>query len=292
MLSHIEEVLLLLSFFCLMIGIGASIEKQDVLAVIRDKKSLAVGLGLQYLLLPALAFALTFMMGLNPLIAGTLLLVAACPGGATSNMFTYFSKANVSLSLFMTFLTTLLASFMTPLLLLIYGAGLAENARLQIPLPNLVMTLAAALIPVLVGFAVRARSVKWALRLEAAGSMIGYISIAIMMVIWYPKMKEIIQNQDMNVFFSAGALSFLGILGSLLIAKMVGLSTENARTLSFETGIQNAPLAFAIISLNLPKEIILEIGWVPLLYGALSVGNAMLYTVAYRFFKVKQVTLS
>lgn len=282
MLSGIESLLLLLSFFCLMIGIGSSLEKQDVLSTLRTPKPMAWGLGLQYLLLPTLACALALGLKLDPVVGGTLLLIASCPGGSTSNMFTYFARANVPLSLLLTFLTTLNAFWVTPLLLWLFSSQLPLAAAISIPLPNLMGTLVLALLPVFLGFAVRLKSVHWAQRLERIGSRIGYASVLAMVVIWYPKMKAYLLTTDSKVFVTTGLLSFCGILCALLMSRLAGLAPKEARTLSFETGIQNAPLAFAIMSLNLSKELAQSVGWIPLVYGALSVGNAALFTLFYR----------
>ncbi|PIQ23980.1 hypothetical protein COW36_05530 [bacterium (Candidatus Blackallbacteria) CG17_big_fil_post_rev_8_21_14_2_50_48_46] len=283
MLSSLEQVLLFLSFFCLSVGIGASIEKKDILAVWQDKKAILAGLGLQYLLLPSLACVWILTLNLPPLAAGTLLLIATCPGGTTSNMFTYFAKADVSLSIFLTSLTTCLAFFMTPLLLALFGGSLGISGSLQLPLPNLIVTLFAALLPAGIGYLIRAKSEGWAKRTERVGAWIGYVSIGIMLVIWGPKILELLQKEDLRVFVATGLLSLSGIFFAHLLSRGLHFEQRIARTLSFETGIQNAPLAFAIISLNLPRETVLQISWIPLLYGALSVGNAALFTLLYRF---------
>jgi predicted Na+-dependent transporter len=282
MLSQIEQILLFVSFFCLMVGIGCSLEMAQFQAVMQERKSFFWGLALQYLLLPSLACVLILLLGLEPLVGGALLLIACCPGGTTSNMFTYFSRANVSLSIFLTFTTTLAAFLVTPFLVAVFGqAFLSHGQPVSVPIKNLIVTLLVALVPVVVGFLIRLKSQPWALLTEKWGSRIGYLSIVLMVLIWYPKILETLQKQDLKVFAATGLLSFCGILFSLWISKGLGLSSANARTLSFETGIQNAPLAFAIISLNLPKPMALAIGWIPLLYGALSVGNAALFTALY-----------
>lgn len=282
MLSHIEQVLLFLSFFCLMVGVGCSIEVAQLQSVWSDRRPLLWGLAQQYFLLPSLACLLILGFGLDALAGGTLLLIACCPGGTTSNMFTYFSRGNVSLSIFLTFATTLPAFVVTPLLLMLFGSTLLNPAQqIQIPLPNLIVTLIASLIPVAVGFGLRLKSQSLAILAEKWGSRIGYVSILLMVLIWYPKIYEILQKQDLKVFAATGLMSFLGILCSFAFSRAVGQTAQVARTLSFETGIQNAPLAFAMISLNLPKETAQAVGWIPLLYGALSVGNAALFTALY-----------
>lgn len=282
MLSQIEQVLLLLSFLGLMIGIGSSLEMADLHETLRHRKRILGGLALQYLLLPMLACTLVWGFELSASAGWALILIAACPGGSTSNMFTYFSKGNVSLSLLLTFITTLLSVAMTPLLLQVFGSFVSLQHPISIPLGRLSGTLALALIPVLIGFSIRLRSKKWALRVEKIGSIIGYISIIAMIVLWYPKTRSILQTQDLGVFSAVGILSFSGILASLAISLGCKAEYKTARTLSFETGIQNAPLAFAIVSLNLPQALALEISWIPLVYGALSVANAAFFTLVYR----------
>lgn len=292
MLSQIEQVLLFISFFCLMVGVGCSIEKAQLQSVWNDRRSFFWGLAQQYLLLPTLACLLILGFGLDPLAGGTLLLIACCPGGTTSNMFTYFARGNVSLSVFLTFTTTLAAFVVTPLLLMLFGSQLlSQSQQIQIPLQNLMVTLIASLIPVAVGFAIRLKSESLALLTEKWGARIGYLSIVLMVLIWYPKIYEILQKQDLKVFAVTGLLSFSGILFSFAFSRWAArLSPEVARTLSFETGIQNAPLAFAMITLNLPKETALAVGWIPLLYGALSVGNAALFTGLYLWAQKRQTT--
>ena len=287
MLSQTEQILLLLSFLGLMVGIGSSLETADLRDTLHHRQRILGALALQYLLLPLLACGLIWIFNLPAMASWALLLIAACPGGSTSNMFTYFSKGNVSLSLLLTFVTTLFSGIMTPLLLTIFGAFVAKQYAISIPLGSLSGTLFLALIPVLIGFAIRLRSKIWALRVEKFGSMIGYISIIAMVVLWYPKTQSLLHTQDIRVFSAAGLLSFSGILGSLILSRMCKAQQQTARTLSFETGIQNAPLAFAIISLNLPPAIALEISWIPLVYGALSVANAAFFTLVYRLRPLK-----
>lgn len=287
MLSQLEQILLLLSFFGLMIGIGSSLELADVREVLQHPRRVMGALALQYLLLPALACGLIGVFQLSALTGWTLLLIAACPGGSTSNMFTYFAKGNVSLSLLLTFLTSLFSVAMTPLLLKGFGAFIpplsVQMHHISLPLGRLSGTLALALVPVIIGFIIRVYSKTWALRAEKTGSTIGYLSIIAMIVLWYPKTQEILQTQDLRVFSAAGLLSLSGIFCALLISRLAKAQPETARTLSFETGIQNAPLAFAIVTLNLPPEIALAVGWIPLVYGALSVANAAFFTLIYRF---------
>ncbi len=181
---------------------------------------------------------------------------------------------------------------MAPFLLNIFDSQLAQSGSLIIPFKSLVGTLLLALIPVSLGFLIRLKSDLWAARVETVGTKIAYICIGSMVLLWGPKMLEIIQKQDLKVFAVAILLSCTAILSGFGIGKLLGLSTPVSRTLGFESAIKNAPLAFAILTLNTPKEIALQIGWIPLVYGALSVGNAALITVGFRLWDRKKSQLN
>jgi BASS family bile acid:Na+ symporter len=277
MLSVIEQVLLFIMVFCLMVGIGCSLELSDVKLVAKEKKAILTGLFLQYVSMPLIAYTILSFTDFSPLARYTILLIACCPGGSTSNMFTFFSKGDVSLSLFLTTLTTLFAFFMTPTLLSTFG----KMEAISIPYKNIASTLLFTLVPVVIGFVVRMKSVKLALMIEKVGTKIGHLAILIMIGIWFPKVFEVLKNQDRVIFLSLLSMCFFAVSISFLVGMLTCKEGRIAKTLSFETGIQNAPLAFAIITLSFPKETALEVSWIPLVYGAISVGVAIVFTTFY-----------
>ncbi len=284
MLSVIENILLFFLISSLMIGIGCSLEIDRVRETLKYKKPFFIGLALQYLSMPLLAVALILGAGIESLSAYTLLLVACCPGGTTSNMFTYLSKGNTELSILLTLTTTLFSIIVTPLLLSLYGGQFIQDSSVSIPIKNIVISLIFVIVPILLGYFIKVKSAAWAMKIDKVASKLGYLSMLIMIFIWLPKILEIVKDREVKLFLAIGLLSFLGISFSFLVTKMLKMKTENVRALSFETGIQNAPLAFAIIMLSYPTDTALMVSWIPLLYGALSVGNSILYTF---FFMLK-----
>ena len=260
-----------------MVGIGCSLEIKDIKVITKEKKSIFLGLALQYLSIPLIAYTILSFTGLSPLVRYSILLIACCPGGSTSNMFTYFSKGDVTLSLLLTTLTTLLAFVMTPTLLSIVGG----KELVSIPFKNIATTLIFTLLPVIIGFFIRYKSKNFAKRLEKVGTRIGHLAVVIMIGLWFPKVFEVLRKQDHVIFLSLLLMCCLAVTFSYIISLVVSRDRRISRTLSFETGIQNAPLAFAIITLSFPKEIALEVSWIPLVYGAISVGSAIFFTAIY-----------
>jgi len=285
MLSTVENILLFLMIFALMIGIGCSLDKNNIRKSLKSKKSVITGLCLQYLSMPLLAILLINLNSFSSLAAYTILLIVCCPGGSTSNMFTYLAKGNIELSILLTVITTILAIIMTPILLKLFSLGLISNNLISIPFKNILMTLSFVLFPVALGYFIKCKNIKFALKLENIGTKVGYLSMLIMIGIWYPKLYKILKEQSIEIFFTIGLLSFLGISISYFIAKIINLDLKTRVTIGFETGIQNAPLAFAILMLSYPKEQSLQASWIPLVYGALSVGNSIFFLVFFNLLK-------
>ncbi len=292
MLSIIEKVLLIIMIFTLMIGVGCSLDKQKLKNTLKAKRAILTGLSLQYLMMPSLAILLISFNDFPGLIAYSILLIACCPGGSTSNMFTYLSKGNTELSIFLTIITTSFALMMTPLLLNLFSAILSTNDFIKIPLKNIFITLSFILLPVLLGSFIKYKNKGLAKGIEKVGTKVGYISMIAMIGIWYPKLYRILKEQSLDIFLTLGALSFFGITFSYFLTKFINIDSKTRRALSFEAGIQNAPLAFAIIMLSYPKEVSLKISWIPLVYGALSVGNSIFYLLVFKKNKAHQVQYS
>jgi len=115
MLTELETTLLGVMMMVIMLGMGSSMTYRDFLIAFRRPKGILVGLLSQYLIMPFLGYALALLLGLPPAMAAGLILIACMPGGTTSNVFTYFSKGVLALSIMMTTVSTLVAVVTVPL---------------------------------------------------------------------------------------------------------------------------------------------------------------------------------
>ena len=100
-----------------MFGMGMSLKAEDFRNVFRDPRSVAVGAILQFTIMPLLAYVLVTLLALPPEIAIGVVLVGCCPGGTASNVISFIAHADVALSVSMTMVNTILAPFITPLLI-------------------------------------------------------------------------------------------------------------------------------------------------------------------------------
>lgn len=249
----VEKLTLLVAIVLSMAGMGSTLTRAKVMAVFRRPKAVLVGFACQYGLLPLVAVGLVHLFDLSGALALGLILVGCSPGGVASNIFAYFARANVALSIAMTALSTVTAWFMMPMLLLIYASPYTSETP-AIPYRELAAGLMVMLVPVGIGMLVRKRNVEVAAKLERIGGFAGIFILAYLAVTWFPKHGHILQ--DAGAWVAAGGLlCVIGILSGYVCALASGLSLSDRRTVSLETGLQNAALTITIIILAFEGDI-------------------------------------
>jgi BASS family bile acid:Na+ symporter len=284
MVTEFETKLLGFMMMIIMLGMGASLTWRDFLIAFRKPKGVLVGLLCQYGIMPLLGFLLAQALGLPPAIAVGLILIACMPGGTTSNIFTYFSKGNLALSVVMTTNATLWALIMTPLALVFYGGLLtADNPEFEIPIRNIVLTLVILLIPVVLGMTIRKFSANIGAILELMGGFFGLFFIVFLMATWVPRNWNLLSSTPWQVYVVAIGLGLFGITIAYFLTRLIRLHPANARTIALETGIQNGPLAIAIITVTFANDPnIGQIMLVPAMYSLFIVIISTIVTFWFR----------
>ncbi|MFM7705900.1 MAG: bile acid:sodium symporter, partial [Rubrivivax sp.] len=151
MLTETETRLLGVMMALIMLGMGASLTFRDFLIAFRKPKGVLVGLLCQYGIMPFLGYALAIALGLPPALAVGLILMGCMPGGTTSNIFTYFSKGVLALSIMMTSVSTLVAVAVVPPLIALYSGLAGVTGEFVIPASNVAQVLVVLLVPTLIG---------------------------------------------------------------------------------------------------------------------------------------------
>jgi BASS family bile acid:Na+ symporter len=253
-----EEILLVVMVFVIMFGLGAGLTPRDFRQALRRPWGLIIGWVTQFGIMPLLAYFLiiTFLFQLPkeyaiPVAIGAMIM-GSVPAGTTSNIFTYFSKGNLALSVIMTTNSTLWAILMTPLSLYIYlGLLLPEGGiAQQIPPRNIIVTLIILLIPVVLGMLLRKYSANVGAVLELMGGLVGVFFILFLLSTWVPRNWGLLSSTPWQTYVVAIGLGLFGIIIAYLLTRGFKMHPMNARTIALETGIQNGPLGIAIVLLN------------------------------------------
>lgn len=290
MLTPIETYLLILMTFVIMFGLGCTLSIKDFKEAARHPKPAIVGFLSQYLIMPALAFVMAKLFQFSDSVAIGLIIVACCPSGTTSSLFNYFAKGDLALSISLSTLTTTVALFVMPILLSLY-AGPFTNDQIQIDLSKVIGSLIICLLPVVGGMFLKSKSIRWAKNMEETGGALGIIVIMFLIVSWLPRNVERMLDPDQTSPFILVASMFLGLGGFLFgyyFSRSLGMDKRRSRTVSLETGIQNGPLAFAIITLSFSTQVSGDILWPALLYSFFIVNTSTIVTYLIRKYTRKE----
>ena len=170
----------------------------------------------------------------------------------------------------MTVISTLTGFLMIPLMLLLYATPFLQpsgDANLSLPLGKIIVTLFVILIPVGIGVFLRLRSLLWARRVEIGGTVAGLLLIILIIANTLLREAGALLQIAPSVYLAGILLGPIGFILGYLSARGLGLAIPQRRAVSLETGVQNVPLAMAIILLSFPGEIQSEILVVPIFYG-------------------------
>lgn len=282
MLTELETTLLGVMMMVIMLGMGSSMTYRDFLIAFRKPKGILVGLCSQYVVMPFLGYFLAVLLGLPPAMAAGLILIACMPGGTTSNIFTYFSKGVLALSIMMTTVSTLVAVVTVPFLLQFYGGLAGLSGEYVIPPENVAQVLVVLLVPTVLGMFLRKLNANIGATLEMIGSLLGVAVILFLIASWVPRNYQMLLDTGFAVFVAVIGIGLLGMLLGYWLSRALGQDANRSRTISLETGIQNGPLAVLIITVTFSGTIQQEILFIPILYSLFIVITSSLITIWYR----------
>ncbi len=280
MLSPLEESLLSVMMVIIMFGMGSSLTFKDFRLALRHPQAVGVGFASQYLLMPLIAFVLSRVLNLTVEQTVGLVLIGCMPGGTTSNIFAYFSKSLLSLSIMMTICSTLAGFVMVPLLMEFYTQGIDDAFR--IPPDQIARLLFVLLIPTLIGMWLRRKNSNIGAVIELMGGILGAIVIIFLVITWVPRNWRLLVETGWEVYAAVILIGLIGFTFGYIFSRVLRLNPQKARTVSLETGIQNGPLAALIVIMTFADETQQLILLIPVMYSLFIVINSTIVTVFYR----------
>lgn len=226
----------------IMFGMGTSMSVRDFVAVAKTPKGVFIGVFAQFIIMPLLGFMLANLSGMEAEIAAGIVLIGCSPSGLASNVMNYLAKANLALSITITSITTLMAPFVTPLLM-----KLLAGAFIEIDILNMMWDIIKmVIIPIGAGLLfnkiLRGKS-KW---LDDAMPLVSMFGIGFIIAI--------ITAAGRNSLLEIGGLlivlvlvhNLFGYIFGYWTARLFGMNERDSRTVSIEVGMQNGGLASGI----------------------------------------------
>lgn len=280
MLSDTETKLLGVMMMVIMLGMGASLTFKDFAIALRKPAGVGIGLVTTYVLTPIVGYLLATVLQLPPAYAIGLILMACLPGGTTSNIFNYFSKGVLSLSILMTIVSTLFAVLLVPLALGIFSAGV--EGEWKIPPGNVAQVLVVLLVPTVIGMLLRKWNANVGAVIEMVGGALGIFVILFLIVSWIPRNIGLLSTTPANVYIGAIGLGLVGFAVGYAFARLVRQDPRRSRTIALETGIQNGPLGVLIVLLTFEGTRQQEVLLIPVLYSLFIVLTSSAVTIWFR----------
>ncbi len=278
MVGPLEQAILALMIFVIMLGMGASLTPRDFVLALKRPYGLFIGVVSQFGFMPLIGFILATTLPVNDTLKIGILIMACMPGGTTSNIFTYFSKGNLALSVLMTVTSTVFGVILIPIVLVVYAGAL----DLDIPRENIIATLVLLLVPVAIGMVLRKLNANVGAVTEFMGSLLAVFFIVFLIVSWIPRNWEFLLTTTWATYFGAITLGLFGFLLGYGFSTLLRLHPRNARTVALETGIQNGPLAIAIIAFTWSGAEAQSVMAVPVLYSLFIVITSTMLTMWFR----------
>ncbi len=252
-MDNISNIILAASLFIIMFGMGLSLTLNDFRQIFVTPKAILTGLVNQLILLPAIGFILVILFPVKPEIAIGVIILAACPGGPTSNLITHLAKGDLALSVSLTAISSFITLITIPLVInlglqLILGQGTVIQLDV---VRTILQVFIIVIVPVVLGMLTRANAIAFAdrmLRPVRIASAVVFVLVLVGIIV-----KEI--DKLPSYMAQAGTITLvlnLATMGlGLLAARVMKLSFKQGVSISIESGIQNGTLAISIATVLL-----------------------------------------
>ena len=234
----------------IMLGLGLGLALKDFTRVLKNPKDFLVGFFSQILILPLVALGVALILNLSTPIAIGLMIIAAAPGGVTSNVMTKFANGDVALSISLTAVTSLVSIISVPLIVInsanIFGLQIAK----EISMVGIALKMALVVtVPVIIGMIIRGIFENFiSSKINLINKLTGWLFVIVFIAIW-------IEEKD-NIFIylkEAGlAVLILNVTMMILafyIAKIFVSGAPQQKCIALECGLQNGTLAVFVATL-------------------------------------------
>lgn len=255
--NFLSAVFLPLALFFIMMGMGLGLKIVDFKRVLVEPKGVILGLVAQLIVLPLVGFVLASIFPLTPELAVGVIILAACPGGATSNVISYLVRGNVALPITLTAISSLVTIISIPLVInLGMQMFMGADTTLQLPILTTITQIAViTLLPISLGMFINKSQPRLAAKLE---NIVKWLSLFFLgLIIFGLLLKE--RANLLPFFLQVGgvtlSLNLITMFLGYAIATFAKLDDKSRKTITVEVGIQNGTLAITIAStlLNTPS---------------------------------------
>jgi bile acid:Na+ symporter, BASS family len=237
----------------IMFAMGTTLSPGQIFAVMVRPRWLVVGVALQFMIMPLVAWGLAISLDLSAALAAGLILVGSCPGGTASNLMVYLGRGNLALSVAMTAVSTLLAPVATPWL-----THWLVGERIEIPVREIFYSMVAVvLLPVSLGMVARAVFRRWMAGVARTLPLVSLVVIGLIVATVVALSRDNLTLLAPTVIIAVMLHNGFGLLLGYGAALAAGAGLADRRAIALEVGMQNSGLAAALAIKFLPIAAVL-----------------------------------
>lgn len=226
----------------IMFSMGMTLTPDDFKRVLKQPVVILLGVALQYLFMPFIAFLLAKILNLPVALATGLILLGACPGGTASNVICYLAKANVALSISLTAVSTLLAFILTPLVTWFY---VDQSVSVQVD-KMMKSLLFIVVLPVLSGVLINTYFNKQTTKIKPFLPTLSVLFIIFIIGVIVARNQGELLELGLLLFCAVALHNLLGLIAGYGLPRLMGYEKIICKTLAIEVGMQNSGLAVVL----------------------------------------------
>jgi len=248
--NFLTDVFLPLALFMIMLGMGLSLTLEDFKRVVIYPQAVGLGLVAQLMVLPIIGFAIASLFPLEPELAVGVMILAACPGGPTSNLVTFLAGGDVALSVTLTAISSLITVFTIPLIVnFSMQTFLGQGTNLQLPFINTVLQIAViTLLPVTMGMVAKKYAPGIAAKADQPVKWLSLFFLAVIIAGVLLRERNNLISYVIDVGLATLVLNVVTMALGYALATLAQLGEKRVTAITIEVGIQNGTLAIAIAS--------------------------------------------
>ena len=234
----------------IMLGLGLGLSVKDFTRVLRYPKSFLVGFFLQLIILPIVALGVALILNLSAPIAVGLMIIAAAPGGVTSNVLTKFANGDVALSISLTAVVSLISIISVPFIIITSADILGVVISTTISMTGIALKMALVVsVPVIIGMVIRGFAENFILsKFNIINKITGWLFVVVFAAIWIEE-KDNILTYLVEAGLAVLILNVVMMTLAYLIAKKFVSGIPQQKCITLECGLQNGTLAVFVATL-------------------------------------------
>ena len=233
----------------LMFDLGLTLLPRDFVFIVRKPRAALVGLFGQLIMLPLIAYAIASFFSLPPIFFIGVMLIACCPGGSSSNIFSKLAKGDVALSVSLTALSSIITLVTVPAIMQWVTVYVGASQGIQLPVGNLLMqNVFTMLAPIVLGILCRKYYSNVAMKIDRVLSKIAFPALMLLAGIFFVQHYDTITTHFSVLGICVGLLLLTAVALSGVGSRCMRLNNKERRTIVIEVGMQNAAQAIAVAS--------------------------------------------